>query len=598
MNDQRDSAGGIERPTGVAPAEPTFGSDVVAATLRALGIPYVAINPGSSYRGLHDSLVNFLGNTAPQMLLCLHEEHAIAIAQGYAKVTGRPLAVVVHANVGLMHATMAIFNAWCDRMPVLVLGATGPVDAAKRRPWIDWIHTARDQGALVRPYVKWDDQPTSPAATREALLRALWLACTPPMAPVYVNLDADLQEAPLAEPLAPIDIERFLPDAPVGISPTQLRRGAELLRGAQRPLFLIGRASRSEDAWNARVRLAELLGAGVLTDLKVGAAFPTDHPLHLAAPSVLLTRDAGAAIADADVILSLDWVDLGGTLKKACGDRTPTIIHASLDHTLHHGWSMDYQALPPVDILFATDADVVVCGLIDELTGPPALTQRASRAVRSRSSAVASTDGRLRLDDLALAFREAAGARPVSLSHLPLSWNGGVIAFRHPLDFLGSDGGGGIGAGPGIAIGAALALRDSGRLCVAICGDGDYLMGVTALWTAVHYRIPLLVIVANNRSFYNDEVHQARVATMRSRPVENKWIGQRIADPDIDHAALARAQGAVGYGPVTHSDALVAALRQAIADVDAGCVAVIDVHIEPGEMPGAAAEAEAKPILR
>src|SRR5213078_2240686 len=284
MNDQRDSAGGIERPTGVAPAEPTFGSDVVAATLRALGIPYVAINPGSSYRGLHDSLVNFLGNTAPQMLLCLHEEHAIAIAQGYAKVTGRPLAVVVHANVGLMHATMAIFNAWCDRMPVLVLGATGPVDAAKRRPWIDWIHTARDQGALVRPYVKWDDPPTSPAAIREALLRALWLACTPPMAPVYVNLDADLQEAPLAEPLAPIDIERFLPDVPVGISPTQLRRGAELLRGAQRPLFLIGRASRSEDAWNARVRLAELLGAGVLTDLKVGAAFPTDHPLHLAEP--------------------------------------------------------------------------------------------------------------------------------------------------------------------------------------------------------------------------------------------------------------------------------------------------------------------------
>src|SRR5437899_1508055 len=239
MNDQRDSAGGIERPTGVAPADPTFGSDVVAATLRALGIPYVAINPGSSYRGLHDSLVNFLGNTAPQMLLCLHEEHAIAIAQGYAKVTGRPLAVVVHANVGLMHATMAIFNAWCDRMPVLVLGATGPVDAAKRRPWIDWIHTARDQGALVRPYVKWDDQPTSPAAIREALLRALWLACTTPMAPVYVNLDADLQEAPLAEPLAPIDIERFLPDAPVGISPTQLRRGAELLTGAQRPLFFI-----------------------------------------------------------------------------------------------------------------------------------------------------------------------------------------------------------------------------------------------------------------------------------------------------------------------------------------------------------------------
>src|SRR5213078_5169876 len=230
MNDQRDSAGGIERPTGVAPAEPTFGSDVVAATLRALGIPYVAINPGSSYRGLHDSLVNFLGNTAPQMLLCLHEEHAVAIAQGYAKVTGRPLAVVVHANVGLMHATMAIFNAWCDRMPVLVLGATGPVDAVKRRPWIDWIHTARDQGALVRSYTKWDDQPASPAAAREALLRALWIAQTAPKGPVYVNLDAEMQEAKLPEPLAPIQVARFMPPASPTASAELIENAAAILK--------------------------------------------------------------------------------------------------------------------------------------------------------------------------------------------------------------------------------------------------------------------------------------------------------------------------------------------------------------------------------
>src|SRR5437763_4886679 len=195
----------IERPLPSGANTPAFGSDVIAETLRTLEIPYIALNPGASYRGLHDSLVNYLGNSAPQMLLCLHEESAVAIAHGYAKVTGKAMAAAVHSNVGLMHATMAIFNAWCDRMPVIVLGATGPVDAAKRRPWIDWIHTARDQGALVRPYVKWDDQPTSPAATREALLRAMWLACTPPMAPVYVNLDAQLQEAPLAESLAPLD---------------------------------------------------------------------------------------------------------------------------------------------------------------------------------------------------------------------------------------------------------------------------------------------------------------------------------------------------------------------------------------------------------
>ena len=166
----------IERPLPLPSGNALFGSDVVAETLRALDIPFIALNPGSSYRGLHDSLVNHLGNVRPQMLLCLHEEHAVAIAHGYAKVTGRPMAAAVHSNVGLMHATMAIFNAWCDRMPMVVLGATGPVDAPKRRPWIDWIHTARDQGALIRPYTKWDDQPASPEAAREALLRACWLA--------------------------------------------------------------------------------------------------------------------------------------------------------------------------------------------------------------------------------------------------------------------------------------------------------------------------------------------------------------------------------------------------------------------------------------
>jgi len=193
--------------------------------------------------------------------------------------------------------------------------------------------------------------------------------------------------------------------------------------------------------------------------------------------------------------------------------------------------------------------------------------------------------GCIGVDDLALALRAALGSRPVSLSHLPLSWDGGCWPFEHPLDFLGSDGGGGIGAGPGIAVGAALALRDagSGRLPIAICGDGDFLMGATALWTAVHYAIPLLIVVANNRSFYNDEVHQERVARMRERPVENKWIGQRIAEPDIDFAAIARAQGALGWGPVSTSDAMASAFAEAIDAVAAGSVAVVEVRVTPAE---------------
>src|SRR5262249_3749611 len=154
----------VERPAPAGVNAPAYGSDVAAEALRDLNVPYIALNPGASFRGLHDSIVNYLGNSKPQMLLCLHEESAVGIAHGYAKVTDKAMAVAVHSNVGLMHASMAIFNAWCDRLPVVVLGATGPVDAAKRRPWIDWIHTSRDQGALVRHYTKWDDQPASPAA--------------------------------------------------------------------------------------------------------------------------------------------------------------------------------------------------------------------------------------------------------------------------------------------------------------------------------------------------------------------------------------------------------------------------------------------------
>ena len=236
------SIAALERPSAAGVNAPGYGSDVVAETLRALEIRYIAVTPGASYRGLHDSIVNYLGNTTPQMLLCVHEESAVAIAHGYAKVTGRAIAAAVHSNVGLQHATMAMFNAWCDRMPILVLGATGPVDAMKRRPWIDWIHTARDQGALIRGYTKWDDQPASPGAAREALLRGFWIASTAPQGPGYINLDAEMQEAKLAEPLPPIDASRYLP-AVVTAAPAELvQQAAAMLKSGKEVVMLAGRA--------------------------------------------------------------------------------------------------------------------------------------------------------------------------------------------------------------------------------------------------------------------------------------------------------------------------------------------------------------------
>jgi thiamine pyrophosphate-dependent acetolactate synthase large subunit-like protein len=239
---------------------------------------------------------------------------------------------------------------------------------------------------------------------------------------------------------------------------------------------------------------------------------------------------------------------------------------------------MDYQALPVVDVYLLCEADAAVAVLLDAVAGRPA--ERAPGPSYEEAGPVAGDA--LTLRSLAGAFNQAARGLAVTITRVPLGWHGGYRHFRHPLDFIGSDGGAGVGSGPGMTVGAALALRGSGRIPVALMGDGDFLMGVTALWTATHYHIPCLTIVCNNRAFYNDELHQERVAHTRGRPVENKWIGQRLTDPDIDLAQMARAQGAEGIGPVTRTSELGPAIDKALALVREGAVCVIDARVAPG----------------
>lgn len=572
------------------PSEPddtVWGSDAIAEMLRAMDIPYVLLNPGASFRGLHDSLVNHLGNEKPQMVMVLHEEHAVAIAHGYTKVTGQPLIAILHSNVGLMHGSMAIFDAWVDRVPVIVLGATGPVDANKRRPWIDWIHTAQDQAALVRNFIKWDAQPASVPAAQEALLRARQIATSAPQGPVYVCFDAALQESKLAKMPALQDPARYLAPPPARPSDEALVQAAGWLSNARRPVILMGRVSRDMDGWNQRVLLAETLQAEVLTDLRVGAAFPTDHPLHAAPSGSFLTSTAQEVLRAADVVLSLDWLDLAGTLKQAWADQTiaSKVIQVSVDHYSHNGWSMDHQGLPPVDLFLLSEPEPTVALLNPLVKARPKL-QVAKRPV---AASTAEGPGLMTVATLAATVRKAVGQRKVCLMRLPLSWSGEMWDFKHPLDFLGYDGGGGIGSGPGMAIGSALALKGSDRLPVAIIGDGDYMMGVNAFWTAANARIPMLVLVCNNRSFFNDELHQERVARQRKRPVENRWIGQRISDPAPDLAMMARGQGLAGYGPVKDPAELAQLLKDAIAAVQRGETVVIDVLVQTGYSPAMAA---------
>ncbi len=567
-----------ETPIPSAASDAVFGSDVIAGTLRALDMEYIALNPGASYRGLHDSLVNYLGNKKPQMVLCLHDETAVSIAQGYWKASNKLMAVGLHSNVGLMHASMPIFNSWCDRSPMLILGATGPWDAAKRRPWIDWIHTCSDQASLVRNFTKWDNQPGSVTAAVEALLRGAQLAATAPRAPVYVNLDVSIQEEKLETMPAMPDVARYATPPAVRPGTDEIEAAAKLLSTAKNPVMLAGRSSRSIDAWNARIALAEKLDMRVLTQIKLPAAFPTDHRLHAAPPANRLVPEARKVLAAADVIISLDWLDLAGALKQAFADKpvTAKIIHLSCDNHLHRGWSMDYQALPPVDVFMQCEPEAAVPLLT-------AAVSARSQTIKGPGYALAGKSAEpLALKGLAYALNAAVGKQDVCYTHLPLGWSGAYTHFRHPLDYLGFDGGGGVGAGPGITIGAALALKGSGRIPIGLMGDGNFLMGNTALWSATHYQIPCLMIICNNRSFFNDERHQGHVAEYRGRPAANAWIGQKINDPDIDIAAMARALGAEGIGPVTTMAEMQPAIERGIATVKAGGVCVIDARVLPG----------------
>ena len=570
----------IECPESSVEDSRRWGSDIIAEAIRNIDIEYLAINPGASFRGLHDSLVNHNGNRNPRMLLCLHEESAVAIAHGYAKVANRAMGVVLHSNVGLMHGSMGIFNAWCDRVPMVVFGATGPVDASQRRPWIDWIHTSADQGALVRNFTKWDDQPASVSAAIESISRAHQISATAPKGPVYVNLDVSLQEQLMVNKPRLPDMSRYRPAAPAAPNAEAVSDAFDLLSSAKKLVILVGRVSRNLDDWEQRIAFAEALSATVVTDLKQGAGFPTTHPLHLGPPGVFLSKEISAVLAEADVILSLDWMDLAGTFKQAFGDQPPKakVIHTSLDQQLHRGWNMEYFGLPPADIYLMCDSDSFIASLSKKLN----LKVNAPYAAPVQKLIPQNTAGILNIKAIADGINSLTNYKNICLIRLPLGWNGGYRDFSHPLDYLGKDGGGGIGSGPGMCVGSALALKGSGRIPIGVIGDGDFLMGVTALWTACHYHIPLLMIIANNNSYFNDEMHQERVAIERDRPIENRWIGMRMSEPDIDLAGMSRAQGAFSIGPITDVTALNIAIAEGLDAVRNGKVCVIDVRVATG----------------
>jgi acetolactate synthase I/II/III large subunit len=544
-----------------------YGSDLVALLLERLGVEYVALTPGATFRGLHDSLVNAGG---PQIVECLHEEISVALAHGYAKATGRPMAAALHDVVGLQHASMAIYNAWCDRVPMLLLGGTGPMDATKRRPWIDWVHTANVQGQQVRDYVKWDDQPGSLAAIPEALVQGFRLATAEPRAPVYVCLDVEHQEQEWPPELAEPDLERFAPYVPAAPERRAIDTVAHWLLEAERPVVVADLVGRSERAFDALVRLAELLALPVVDPegeyWKVSLNFPTRHPLNL-------SGDQTELLAEADLVLALEARDLFGVLG---GPHPARVVHVSLAHLLTRSWTADYQRLQPVDLHVTADLGLAVGAILARVRelGVGRVEERRARLVARSAERFAAWDRAAAEPDLSVAHvarvvGEATAGRDRVLANGHLrNWAHRLWSLERPHQYLGGQGGGGLGYGLGASLGAALAHRESGLLVIDLQTDGDALCTPSALWTAAHYRLPLLIVMENNRAYDNSVRHAERVAAARGRPLENAGAGTLIDEPAVDFAALARSFGVHGEGPVTEAGELEGALARALRVVE------------------------------
>ena len=591
--------------------DPEYGSDVMVDMMARMGVDYVMLTPGSSFRGLHDSLVNYGRNHRPQLILCAHEEIAVAMAQGYAKATGRVGLVALHDLVGIQHALMSFYNAWADRQPMLVIGGAGPMNPEDRR-YIDWLHSANSQSELARPYAKWTDEPATLQAVLDSFLRAQRIAASAPAGPTYVSIDTGIQEAKVSFDeyrLPDPELPRFQPAAPIAAPAESVAAAADILCAAEFPIVFGGRIGLNAEVTAPLVELVELLGAAY-QEHRDSVSMPTAHPHNLTGGYAGTGENEIRGLADA--VLAIDCHDVTalmggydrarGGWDAGAGDaeekKQPKVVDLSLNDFRIEHWSNIGGAQAPYDVQLLAEPAYGLGQLLDEVRrradGEPAWRKNAIE--RSKDIAARHETLRARQREVFAGLHDQFPIAPARLieelwnavkdrDYLLLlrngrSWYEGMWQFDGAGRFMGDNGGGGVGYGPGGVVGSALAARDRGKFPVCVLGDGDFTMGPAALWTAVHYKIPLMLVLHNNNSFGNDEEHQITLAEMRDRPVENAWIGQRMAGPSPDYPKIAEGYGALGIGPIVRPDEVADAFARARAEVDSGGVALVDVRTE------------------
>jgi thiamine pyrophosphate-dependent acetolactate synthase large subunit-like protein len=566
------------------------GSDFMVDAIKTLGLEYIALNPGSSFRALHESLINYGGNQAPELITCMHEEASVAIAHGYAKAAGKPMAVAAHGTVGLQHATMALYNAWVDRVPIVMFAGNG-LDIRSRRPGTEWNHSVQDPALIARDFLKWDDYPMSLQHFAESTVRAYKIATTPPMEPVLVTADIELQEVPVRE--AGLSIPKLAHSVPPQGDRGALAEAAKWLVDAAHPVIIADRCARTPEGVARLVELAEALQAPVV-DLGGRMNFPNDHPLY--------QSNKRALVHEADVVLLLEVADPFGQFNAVSdpahdlsrfGNKDARVIHISMQDVFLHSNYQDFQRYLPVDLSINGDAEASLPALTDEVRR--LLTDERKRVFAQRGEKLKDAHAKSRrhaLDEAALGW----DGSPISTARMAMElydvirhedWCLAVsdrieaprrlwtITKHHQV--LGGAGAQGVGyCAPG-SLGAALANKTRGRFTVTFQPDGDLNYSPGVLWTAAHHRIPILYVMYNNRAYLHEVMHIQRMAGVHGRDVSRARIGTTIDDPFVDYAKLAQAYGVWAEGPITDPARLAATFRRAVDVVKSGYPALVDV---------------------
>ena len=580
------------------------GSDFMVDVIKSLDLKYVPANPASSYRGLHESLINYGKNTMPEFLTCMHEESGVAMCHGYYKATGKPLMTLVHGVVGLQHAAMAVYNAWCDRVPVLIVGGND-LDAAHRAPGVPTFHSGQDINAIVRDFTKWDDTPISAQHFAQSFVRMYKIATTTPYGPVMMALDGGLQMEPVRDFGEPLYIPKFFPSAPPQGDLAAVREAARLLAAAERPVIVVDRVARTPNGVSLLVELAELLQAPVV-DQGNRMNFPNTH---------YLSRPA-SVIGQADVVIGMELSDYWGTVNgfldndnNGFGQNvsklkpgTKLISISSVDLLTKSNYQ-DFQRFQSIDVSMPGDAEATLPSLIDAVKSAISNDRKDAMAKRGDTIRQAHAKG---LDGTKQAAAIAWDASPISTARLlmetygqikDLDWSlvstsGNTSNWANrlwPMEkhhrWLGASGGYGIGYGAPASIGAALGNRDLGRFSVSIQSDGDLMFAPGVLWTAARHKIPLLAVMHNNRGYHQEVMHVQRLSNFRNRVanIGNDLgpIGTSIMNPDIEYHKLAESMGWWAKGPISDPADLGPAIKEAVAVVKSGQPALVNVVTQP-----------------